>query len=457
MDDQNIITWMERMQHDLRTPLTGMLGFAKRIQAETTDPVIKQYADQLVLATEALDTVLLFKPVHHHESTCLQSLCEKVVDLQRPAALLKKIQLTLEYNAAQSTFFLNAAVLFRILSETIANAIKFTEKGEVTLIVTISDNNMVQFEIRDTGIGIAKNHIDHIFDLHYRGENHQHIAGQGIGLSSVKEWVEALSGSINVISELGYGTSFFYAMVFIPDNQIATENVGCILQHPCTVLLIEDHEMTASINQQLLEKAGCDVDLAQTGRDAISRCSKKKYDIVFLDLHLPDMSSQDVIDAINAMTHQQPEMVGLTAYHMQQDSALKIHLIYQKPLKLADIIALLKNHREANMAHPIIDLKLGAERIRQDEKAARDMLRILVAELDLHKTTMHHAMASGDYAKLQDVVHKLLGGLAYCGAPRLEYMCGVLKDALVLLDSVEIKKAVKGVVFEMERLKEECR
>src|SRR3990167_851856 len=454
------IEFLENMRHDIRTPLTGIIGFAQLIQKEASNPLVKEYADNLVMATtalldfqnEILDAIKVSQgdiPVLQ-QNFSLKEITKKVLDLVRPKAILKKLPLYFYYDEQLPEFFYgDSKRLFRILLELMTNALKFTAKGHIHLKLSFSEKNgalmTLRCEVIDTGIGIPDDKKEDIFIRFQRlsPSSDGIYEGTGLGLTTVKQFIEELGKKISVDSVINQGTTF---ACFIPLHS-ATEttenekiNTPEIPRHykTCHVLLVEDHVMTATVTKLMLLELDCIVDVAANAKLALMNTQKETYDLILMDLGLPDFNGFALTQKIRsqyAKINQKPIIIALTAHKEEESEKLCLtsgmDAIFQKPLLKSTAINLLNFYFSDNtMKTPIIDLPLGAKRVNQDEAAAKSMLQLLLRHIDEDQHHIQTAFHKNDWARLRDVTHKLLGGLAYCGAPRLELAGVELQNAL---------------------------
>ena len=470
--------FLENMRHDIRTPLSGIVGFAQLIQKEAATPKIQEYADNLVLATQALldfqneilDSIKITTASDAlvSEPFDLKKLVKKVVDLVRPKSIVKKLSLKFLYDDHLPPFVIgDAKRLFRILLELMTNALKFTSEGEIAVSTTLLEKTekglILRCEIKDTGIGIPSDQFDDIFIRFHRlsAASAGLYEGTGLGLTTVKQFVKELSGYITVRSTVNEGATFivdiplllasdFVASEIVPEKIV----VPTYVENPY-VLLVEDHVMTAKVTQLLLFELGCRVDVATDAEQALEKVAKKQYDFILMDLGLPDTNGFLLAKKIRAHYCKPIPMVALTA-HKESDAekrclASGMNAIFQKPLLKSTAIQLLNTYltKDTVMEKNIIDLALGAKRLNQSETAARSMLDLLRNNIDSDKKSIHDALQKKDWKILGDVNHKLLGGLAYCGAPRLESACRTLQDALQQADITHIQHYATTVLHEI--------
>ncbi len=478
--------FLENIRHDIRTPLTGIVGFARLIQKEAISEKTKGYADQLVAATtalldfqnEILDAIKVttgFVPIGN-QTFHLKTLVEKVIALIKPKAIIKGLSIALEYDETLPVYVRgDSKRLFRILLELTTNALKFTSKGEIQISLIpekiIDSRFILRCVISDTGIGIAPENQENVFVRFARVSPSSDgvYEGTGLGLTIVKQFVEDLGGKIYLNSRLGKGSTLVCMIPFeigeaadIPnaENKSATVNIQ---DKKAAILLVEDHEMTATVTKLMLEEINCDVDIVYDAQNTLIQCDKKQYDLILMDLGLPDSNGFLVSEEIrqSKSMNQKTPIIALTA-HIEVDDqdhylAYGMNAIFQKPLLKSNAVNILNTYiSKGKNIVSTIDLKLGAKRINKDEAAAKEMLILLAKNIDHDMTKVTNAYQARDFDKMHDAVHKILGGLSYCGAPSLEKACLEFQSSIKNNDFTKTELCYQKVLSEVEILKTTC-
>lgn len=328
--------FIANMSHDIKTPLSGMIGMATILISQLKDQDKIKHAQNILSASQelmkfienCLEMVRLEdgQAVFNKENFNLNILVDEVFALYQPSAKTKGLSFTVEHEKKTSDFFSgNRGGIYRILLNLVGNAIKFTSKGSVHLKVSVSTKSpytrqpIVKFTITDTGIGIHKSKQNVIFQRYTRvSSGEKHYEGSGIGLHVVKKIVERLQGEIYLVSEEGKGSSFFVVLPLdvplLPPEEYLEVSQSLIASHekiqsplnylsltPADleevvsskkprVLLVEDNAIAQQIAQFILAELGCEVDVANSGEKGIELYTTSTYDLAFVDVGLPDMS-----------------------------------------------------------------------------------------------------------------------------------------------------------------------
>ena len=369
-------SFIENMSHDLRTPLSGIIGLAEVLSMTLQDNPQKNYAEDILGASNQLYTLI-------NEILDLTSNDNHAEDLSSrvfsPVALLKKINLLFQpsFNKSCLTFLFevdesvpekikgNHFAIHRVLLNLIGNALKFTREGYVKLSASVEDrkenNLMLVLDVEDTGIGIPKKELNNIFSQFVRlhASSRGIYEGTGVGLHLVKRIIEKIGGTISVESELHKGSLFTCKL---PMQSVAAEVPGtdeinqsesdlhCNEKQTLSVLLVDDNELIQKVNSILFSDAGWKIDLAMTGMEAIEKVKNCSYDLVMMDIGLPDKDGYDVVRELHhwadEIDHILPKFVALSAHSQQeiqqQCDVLSVTKVLQKPLSSNDIPSLIK-------------------------------------------------------------------------------------------------------------------
>ena len=223
--------------------------------------------------------------------------------------------------------------LRQILVNLLSNAVKFTDAGKVSITVTLTqedDRNEIYFTVRDTGIGIPAERMDCLFQSFSQVDmsNTRKYGGTGLGLAISKRLVEMMGGKIWAESEFGIGSAFHFAIMAdsAPADIIAngrTVSKSQVYDHPDStlrLLLAEDNVVNQKVALRMIKKIGYRADVAANGLEVLVAMGRKKYDVILMDVQMPEMDGLDAARAIRQMPHiRQPKIIAVTAYALEGD------------------------------------------------------------------------------------------------------------------------------------------
>ncbi|MBC3765227.1 aerobic respiration two-component sensor histidine kinase ArcB [Neptunicella marina] len=317
------------ISHELRTPLNGIVGLSRMLR--DTEMSKEQAGWVNTIYTSAVTLGIIFNDIIDLDKLGRDrlELKKESVELEMFFKELNSViglltsEKGLDYNtqyAGQLPQYIEADAtrLRQVLWNILYNAVKFTQRGQVSFSVDKIKNEdglpVLQFKVTDSGIGIPEEELNKIFAMYYQVKTNQsHAAtGTGIGLAICQKMVQLMGGQIKVSSTLGQGSEFVIEIPLVVVN--TPKQKAELLVHDLNILLVEDIELNVLVARAVLEKMGHRVSVAMTGTEAINKAREQTFDLILLDIQLPDMTGFDVASVLHqeSLVEQTP-IVALTA------------------------------------------------------------------------------------------------------------------------------------------------
>ncbi|HAJ6398002.1 TPA: aerobic respiration two-component sensor histidine kinase ArcB [Escherichia coli UMEA 3252-1] len=324
-------TFISTISHELRTPLNGIVGLSRilldtELTAEQEKYLKTIHVSAVTLGNIFNDIIDMDKMERRKVQLDNQPVdfTSFLADLENLSALQAQ-QKGLRFNLEPTLPLPHQVItdgtrLRQILWNLISNAVKFTQQGQVTVRVRYDEGDMLHFEVEDSGIGIPQDELDKIFAMYYQvKDSHggKPATGTGIGLAVSRRLAKNMGGDITVTSEQGKGSTFtltIHAPSVAEEVDDAFDEDDMPLP-ALNVLLVEDIELNVIVARSVLEKLGNSVDVAMTGKAALEMFKPGEYDLVLLDIQLPDMTGLDISRALTKRYPREdlPPLVALTA------------------------------------------------------------------------------------------------------------------------------------------------
>ncbi|MEO2268969.1 response regulator [Pseudoalteromonas sp. YIC-656] len=372
--------FLSTVSHEIRTPLNGILGSAQLIMNQTTTPKNKPYCEAIINSAESL-TLLIDKVLEYasldqsdealyEEDVELHTWLNNLCLLLSPLAEQKGVKFELKYHLSkQACYYCDHQKIRQILINLVGNAIKFTDKGTVTLQVEQiregQEAHTLRFSVIDSGPGIEEDEIQFLTEPYVQSSAGKIKGGSGLGLAITSRLLEHLDSQLNITSELGKGSTFGF------DIRLTVGELSLVEKRPQSseyrtgldVLLVEDLELNQKIAIEFMAEDEHRVKLAVDGQSAIELLQQYHFDVVLLDMNLPDFNGQEVMKRLKSIDHRNHRTpflaftASLSPDEVKEYLALGIKDIVAKPIKQEKLRQALSDSQSTQAANLSVALK----------------------------------------------------------------------------------------------------
>ncbi|MBF0119283.1 MAG: response regulator [Desulfobacterales bacterium] len=481
--------FLANMSHDIRTPMNAIIGFTDLALKTNIKSKQQDYLNKIKISGDNLlgiiNDILDFSKIEAGKLEIeniefnLKEIINNLYDMLGNKALEKGIGLNIFIDENIPLFLIGDPMrISQILINLINNAIKFTEKGEVVLKVSLKEKfereALLVFEVIDTGIGLSKDQRFKLFSAYSQAEisTYRKYGGTGLGLNICKLLVSMMGGDISVTSPAknGCGSNFYFTIKFtIQDNQKSIElykkteeydeeNINKI--KGAKILLVEDNKINQQLAVEILKNAGLTTDVAENGKEAFLAVTNHKFDAVLMDIEMPDMNGYEVTRKIRSdIQFQKLPIIAMTAHAMigEREKCLKVGMndYITKPIDthklfsaLAKWIALEKrepilqeiyNYEDIKIdlpeTLPGIDIKHALNRVMGNKGLILNLLKEFHRDLGNSTAKIKEAIIQGEKNAAQRIAHTVKGVAGNLGMMELS------KKSLEL--EIQIKKGLK--------------
>jgi len=488
--------FLSNMSHEIRTPMNAIIGFTKVLLKTDMSAKQKEYLTAIKLSGDALIVLIndildlakvdagkmVFEQVPFKLSVSIGAM----LHLFESKIWEKNLLLIKEYDERIPEVLLGDPVrLHQIILNLVSNAVKFTSQGNITVSVRwLSEDDekvTIEFAVADTGIGIPENKIERIFENFQQASSgtSRLYGGTGLGLAIVKQLVEPQGGKVVVKSEMDKGSTFSFTLSFRKTTEKAEiadviENIDSDM-NDISVLVVEDIPLNQLLMKTLLDDFGFERDIASNGKIAIERLKAKSYDVILMDLQMPEMNGFEATDYIRNILHSNVPIIALTAdvttVDLAKCRAVGMNDYIAKPvdekLLYSKIVGLVKKpssllsikSEETKMSvvsKKRIDLEYLNTRTKSNPLLMMEMISLYLEQTPPLITAMKQSMEDQDWNSLHAAVHKMIPSFSIMGmGADLENMAKKVQEFASNQESVD---EIKTMVTELGSVCEQaCR
>jgi len=446
--------FLANMSHEIRTPMNAILGFTSLLKKTDLDPHQLQYVEfiyssgenLLTLINDILDLSKIEAGMMHIENApfSLTGLMSSVETMFREKAKTKGLEFSVDIDEnLHDTLSGDAVRLTQILINLLSNAVKFTEKGfvhmQVSAVKQTAEEVALKFSVRDSGVGIAPEKKDRIFERFQQAEaeTSRRFGGTGLGLSIVKQLVALQKGAIEVNSEVNKGSEFIVILPFVPVHgfdslsAIPTEEERNTIGN-VRVLVAEDNQMNQQLIRHLMKQWHIDYIIANNGIEAIELLKQQPFDIVLMDVQMPEMDGYAATQAIRQELKKDTPIIAMTAHAMagERERCLSFGMndYISKPVKEKELYAILQAYGAAasSSASPsvepvavekrgLINLDYLHELSMGDTTFEHAIIQQFIQQVPDELMQLKQAIDERNNQKIKTVAHGMKSSVAYMG------------------------------------------
>lgn len=448
--------FLSNMSHEIRTPMNAIIGFTKVVLKTDLTAKQKEYLTAIklsgnsliVLINDILDLAkvdagkMSFEEIPFKMSSSISAM----MHLFETKVQEKNIKLVKEYDDRIPEVLLGDPVrLHQIILNLVSNAVKFTSKGKITVAVQLlkddEENAIIEFTVSDTGTGIPEDKTEKIFEKFHQAssDTSRLYGGTGLGLAIVKQLVESQGGNIRVKSKVGEGSVFSFTLRFKKTDTAAAEETEILEidteNKNIKVLVVEDIALNQLLMKTLLDDFGFEREIAANGKIAIEKLNEKNYDIILMDLQMPEMNGFEATEYIRNTMHSKIPIIALTAdvttVDLEKCKAVGMNDYIAKPVDerilYTKIVGLVKKPTEIthnlpkandvllNKNQRCTDLAYLISITKYDHKLMMEMIALYLEQTPLLVSAIKKSLKEETWESLHAAAHKMIPSFAIMG------------------------------------------
>lgn len=480
--------FLSNMSHEIRTPMNAIIGFTKVVLRTDITDKQKEYLNAIKISGDALivliNDILDLAKVDAGKMTFektpfkMKSSIAAMLHLFETKIQEKNLKLVKEYDSKIPDVLVGDPIrLHQIILNLVSNAVKFTSKGKITVSVDLlhedDDKVILKFAVTDTGIGISEEKIGTIFENFQQAtsETSRLYGGTGLGLAIVKQLIEPQNGTIRVNSTIHKGSTFSFTLPFQKTNSdVELENELTEIDSEMKnikVLVVEDIALNQLLMKTLLDDFGFELDIAENGKIAIEKLQEKDFDIILMDLQMPEMNGFEATKYIRNTMHSTIPIIALTAdvttVDVDKCKAVGMNDYIAKPVDETElynkIIGTLKKSKLDKKEEistiqiekiKYTNLEYLHHRTKSNPILMMEMISLYLAQTPPLISTMKQSLAEQNWQLLGAAVHKMIPSFSIMGiGSNFENMAKKIQELATAQEQLE---GIHDLVLQLEEV-----
>jgi PAS domain S-box-containing protein len=477
--------FLANMSHEIRTPMNAIIGFTdlllkRNLPAKEIDYIqtIKKSGENLLrIINDILDVSKIDSGMMEFEEhpISIREIFTSLSIMLAQKAREKNLRLVFEYDdKLPGTILGDPTRLTQIILNLVGNAIKFTKAGGVYVFAKLLkeewEGYVVEFSVKDTGIGISEDKLKAVFDRFSQAESHttRNYGGTGLGLSIARQLVTLQGGAMKVESQLGSGSVFSFVLHFKKTDQIASTNqfsqqaldMGRLSK--LKVLIVEDNPINIKFVTSLFADYSIRADIAENGKLALEKIKSANYDVVLMDIEMPEMNGYEATSIIRYEFKSDLPIIAMTAHAMagEQEKCLALgmndyiskpinaNLLFEKMLMAvsSDLTSTSSEIRK------VTDLTFLIESMGGKKEIIAETIDIFLSQVPEDMDIINEAVNTADFQRIKNYAHKMKSTVSLIGIKELEPVLTEMENLSAEKKGMERIKELNAILNEVCKL-----
>ena len=482
------------MSHEMRTPLNGVIGSLELLGGQSLLPEQRELVEIATKCCDALlaqfDDVLDFSKIEAGKlelspaPTNIRELVNSAIAVMMPVAAHAQTKLQSDVIGDVPAAILADGIRLRqVLLNFLSNALKFTRRGSVSVRIRrtggTAESPEIEFAVIDTGPGIARERLPKLFKEYSMARSVTvEISGTGLGLAISKRLIDAMGGTVGVDSVEGLGSVFWFKVALPVVDVSSQPSPGSYIsaggdKPKLRILLVDDNQTNRLIGQRLLARDGHFVETAKNGRDAVQAAATGTFDLILMDVSMPEMDGNEATRQIRELPEPQRSVpiIALTANAVRGDRerflAAGMDDYLSKPLRLAELrerLTAIGSRTTQPVAQPtppeekpVLDMDVLDGVSGGDRAVIAELLGIYCNEIGARLSEFTSALEENNVQALKDVAHAMAGASSSAGAVLLAAEAREIERAVLELNYHSAFLAARNVPVSVRRTLDACR